>query len=268
MLDSLLFAKIVTSVCAVVALSLIAEHVSPRTAGILSGYPIGAAITLFFYGLEISPSFASRGAVYTPLGLIAVQSFLYSYVTISSILRRKTLPLAAIASVLVFLAVSWLMQLLSVGPITVSLGAAASIPVFLFLMHHIPDSTIEQAIAISHRVLLVRALIAAAIIVLIISLARTLGPQWAGVLSAFPSTILPLVIIVHATYGKHHAHTILKHAPRGLGAIIAYALTVHVTYPTIGIYAGTGAAFGSATVYLIVYSAAVRMAGRWGPHHS
>ena len=33
----------------------VAERVSPRVAGLLSGYPLGAAIALFFMGLEIGP---------------------------------------------------------------------------------------------------------------------------------------------------------------------------------------------------------------------
>lgn len=63
---------------------------------------------------------------------------------------------------------------------------------------------------------------------------------------------------MHVTYGKHHAHTILKNVPKGLGAIIAYALTVYFTYPTLNVAAGTLAAFGSATVYLLLYVFVVR----------
>ena len=34
----------------------------------LSGYPLGTAITLAFIGLEISPDFAARSAIYTLAG--------------------------------------------------------------------------------------------------------------------------------------------------------------------------------------------------------
>ena len=52
-MDSLLLAKIATAIIAVVGLSLVAERVSPRVAGILSGYPLGTAIALFFIGIEL-----------------------------------------------------------------------------------------------------------------------------------------------------------------------------------------------------------------------
>ncbi len=55
-MDSLLLAKIATAIIAVVGLSLVAERVSPRVAGILSGYPLGTAIALFLSALSwVSP---------------------------------------------------------------------------------------------------------------------------------------------------------------------------------------------------------------------
>ncbi len=68
---------LVVTVAVVLLLSLVTEHVSPRVAGILAGYPLGAAIALFFIGLESSPEFASNSAVYTMMGLVATQSFVY-----------------------------------------------------------------------------------------------------------------------------------------------------------------------------------------------
>ena len=63
--DFVFLAKLISSVSIVVLLSWVAEHVSPKVAGLLSGYPLGAAIALSFYGLEMSPEFASKSAVYT-----------------------------------------------------------------------------------------------------------------------------------------------------------------------------------------------------------
>ena len=71
--DAVFVAKLMSSVSIVVLLSWIAERVSPRVSGILSGYPLGAAIALFFYGVEISPEFAasfSRGKKWTELDMI------------------------------------------------------------------------------------------------------------------------------------------------------------------------------------------------------
>jgi hypothetical protein len=44
--------KIAVAVLMVVGLSVLAERVSTRFAGVVSGYPLGADITLYFYRLE------------------------------------------------------------------------------------------------------------------------------------------------------------------------------------------------------------------------
>ena len=54
-MEFILFVKLLVSVILVLTLSAVAEHISPRAAGLLAGYPAGAAITLFFIGLDVSP---------------------------------------------------------------------------------------------------------------------------------------------------------------------------------------------------------------------
>ena len=54
---SVLFIKLIVSIALVLTLSAVAEHVSPRAAGLLAGYPAGAAITLFFIGLDLGADY-------------------------------------------------------------------------------------------------------------------------------------------------------------------------------------------------------------------
>jgi hypothetical protein len=76
---TLFLIKLVVVITVVVGLSIIAEHGSPRLAGLLSGYPTGSAITLFFFGLELSPQFAAHSAVYNMIGMVAMQVLIYAY---------------------------------------------------------------------------------------------------------------------------------------------------------------------------------------------
>jgi len=78
-MEFILFVKFSVSIILVLTLSAVAEHISPRAAGLLAGYPAGAAITLFFFGLDISPEFASDSAVYTMMGLVATEAFVFCY---------------------------------------------------------------------------------------------------------------------------------------------------------------------------------------------
>lgn len=250
---SLIIAKIIATVGAVVGLSLAAEHASPKVAGLLSGYPMGAAIVLFFYGVEVNPEFAAESSVYTLVGMIASLSFMFFYYLASLHLTVLPILFSTVISLTGFFIITWLIHYL---PLTISSALIAllcSLMLFLYLFRKIKNVAIKNRVQMTHTILLVRALVAATIILLVIGAGTVVGPTWAGLFSAFPCTFLPLILIVHYTYDREHVHTIIKNVPRGLGAVIMYVLTVFFAYPLYGVYRGTLMAFGTATVYMLIY---------------
>jgi hypothetical protein len=76
-MTGLLLYKIGITMMAVLGLSFVAEKISTRLAGLLSGYPIGTAIILHFYGLEYGAQFAADAAIFNLCGLFASQCFAY-----------------------------------------------------------------------------------------------------------------------------------------------------------------------------------------------
>ncbi len=130
---NLLIAKIVITVAFILVLAWIAEKASPRIAGILSGYPIGTALVLFFYGLQFGPEFTVATVPYNLLGHASALAFAYFYFlgarssSINSILFSSILALAGYS--LVATGLSYL-QLSLAGSVVVS---AVSIALFSFL---------------------------------------------------------------------------------------------------------------------------------------
>ncbi len=257
------FIKTATAIFMVVVLSLLAEVVSPRFAGILSGYPLGAAISLFFMGFEISPEFASGSALYTSVGLVATQVFAYSYYRASLAATRLhwglDIPFASLAGLAGFFIPASLLRMLAVSIVTAMLLPTGFIILFIHLFKGIDNVKIEKRVDINLRLLLLRSIFAAAAIVIITSTAKLVGPRWAGLFSAFPITMLPLVVIIHFTYGPKHVYSILKNVPRGLGSLVIYSLAVFFFYPSCGIYVGTVMAYALATLYLIVVQVTLNM---------
>lgn len=249
--------KIAVTVTMVLALSLIAERVSPRAAGLLSGYPLGAAIALFFIGLEISPEFAAESAVYTLAGLAASQAFVYGYYVASRRAVGRGLLASTAAGLAGYFAAAWLLRLVPFSRGLAVLAAVGSMVVFVRCFRGIRDVAIARSVRLTPAILLLRAAFAAGIIIAITAAAQAVGPAWAGLFSAFPTALLPLMLIVHMTYDKAHVHTIIKHFPLGIGSLITYGLSVSYLYPACGVGWGTLAAFGLATVYLLVYGAVV-----------
>ncbi len=59
----------------VLSLSYIAEKVSPRISGILSGLPVGSAITLLFFAIENGVDYVTKVALYNIHGIFAALAF-------------------------------------------------------------------------------------------------------------------------------------------------------------------------------------------------
>ena len=250
---SILLIKLIVSVALVLTLSAVAEHVSPKAAGLLAGYPAGAAITLFFIGMDIDTEFAAESAVYTMMGLVATEAFVYCYFKSSLHFTRYTIVLSSASAIVGYFVVAWLLQFISLNKFVAALIPIASIFMFVYLFRQIQNATIRQRVKLTPRILFLRAFLAGFMILIIIGTAKFVGARWAGLFSAFPSTLYPLILIVHLTYDKTHVHTIIKNFPMGLGSLITYSLCVSIVYPTSGIYFGTAISLAAASVYLIVY---------------
>lgn len=256
---TLVLIKMGTAVLLVVLLSFVAEVVGTRLAGILSGYPLGAALTLFFIGYDLSPEFAAESAPFTCLGLIATQVFAYCYYRGSLLAERHGKALQILCATMGGLAGYFLAASVLQG-VRVNLFLALLLPILaIALFHHllrsVADSEIQSRTRMNLKVVLFRAFFAGCVIVLITFTAKAVGPSWAGLFAAFPMTVLPVLVIIHFTYDAGHVHAILKNFPKGLGALIAYSLAVALCYPGYGIYVGTAVAYGVATLYLVLLHA-------------
>ena len=260
---TLLFAKLAVSISVVLGLSILAERTGPRAAGVLSGYPLGTAILLYFIGLEQGVVFATESAVYALPGLIATLAFLYAYYLTSRLLsdRRMILQIlvSSVAAFGAFMFVSWICQQIQFTRISGAVTLLVAMIVALILFRGIENVRILNRVRLTRRIVLFRAVLAALIVLGISGIAAWIGPKWAGLFSGFPVTLYPMMLILHASYGIGPLHTVIRNFPRGMGSLWIYILAVTFTYPVWGINVGTLLSFAAATVYLIAYSTLVWM---------
>lgn len=254
--------KLVVTIVTVLTLSAVAERVSPRVAGVLSGYPLGAAIALFFMGVEIGPGFAGESAVYTQVGLVALQLFVYVYFRVSAALPQRGILISSLAALGAYFGASVVLHLIPFSAAGALLMPLASVFVFVFLFRRIENVPIARSVRFTWAVLALRAGLAALMIIAVTGAARAVGPAWAGLFAAFPIALFPLMLIVHMTYGKSQVHTIIKNFPLGIGALMAYTVSVAALYPSVGVGWGTLLSFGAATLYLLLYGAVLQRVRR------
>lgn len=249
-MTGLLLYKICITMLAVLGLSFVAEKISARLAGLLSGYPIGTAIILHFYGLEYGPQFAADAAIFNLCGLLASQCFAYTYYRAS----KKTSSLAAtsILALAGYLVPAFIVSKTDPNRLTAVAIAIIATTLFCILFRGSRHGQTAKPKTWSTRLVAGRLILTATLVLGVTEIADIVGPGWAGIFSAFPVALFPLVFLMHKEYGAATARTILGNFPFGLWSVIAYALTVSLLYPIYGVIPGTLIGFAAATAVLAV----------------
>jgi hypothetical protein len=256
-LTGILIAKIAVTMVVVVGLSLIAEHVSTRLAGILAGYPHGIAIVLYFIGLEQGVEFAAQASIYAIGGLAANILLAYVYFLICRQPRWINLFLASVGGVAAFLSFSFILTQFKINQLVASLVAVTMIILVAALLRGVKNIPIGQRVRIRYLDIFLRALLATMIVLMITQAAYVIGPDWAGLLAGFPVVTFPLLLIIHIQYGQQQIATMVKNYPFGLMSLVVFTLTVSFAFPTFGMNLGTLIGFIVATIYLVVQSSLV-----------
>jgi len=249
-LSLILVLKIAVTMIAVVGLSLIAEHLSTRLAGILAGFPHGIAIVLYFIGIEQGTEFAAQASIYAIGGLAANVLLAYAYFLLCRSANRGNLVLASIGSVTAFLCAATILYQLKIDQFNATVIAGGTIAVVGLLLRHVDNTHITGKTKIRLVDILLRAVLATAIVLTITQMAYLIGPNWSGLLAGFPVVTFPLLLIVHSQHGKEPVATIVKNYPFGLTSLIVFTVIVSFAYPVFGMNLGTLIGLACAIIYL------------------
>ncbi len=256
--------KIVLSAGMVITVTFTAERVSPRLAGVMVGFPLGAGLTLFFIGIEQGPRFAAESSLWSIEGILALLGFCWCYrkgTQIFAVNTKASLVLSCLLGLVGYVATATAVRfVLPDNP----LARTLIVVLFLFLpavaFRKAALSNIKEKAAFSWGMIVVRAVFAAFVILSVTGLASFLGPSWSGLLAAFPTVILPSVMILHFHYGGESVPAFFRDTPLAMPAIIVFSLAVHWTFPAMGVWGGTFFSYGFALFYLMLYECKLRTA--------
>lgn len=113
---------------------------------------------------------------------------------------------------------------------------------------------INKSIKTSIGDILFRSVLTITIFLTVTSLPKYAPANIAGIFSAFPTILLPLLLIIHFRHSNLQARTIIKNTPFGLNSVVIYSLVVYFSYGEIGILYGTILALISSVLYVIIQS--------------
>lgn len=253
-MDFALIASILTkalwSGSVVLVMAAIAERVSPRMAGVLSGMPLSAVIVYFFVGHDMGIEFAVASVPHGVAAFTATLAYVLAYYFASRKLTRFAVAGSTLFGVAAFFIVAFILAaipftLIGATSVTVAVMAGS-----IWLFRRIEFVTVETPVRYTARLLLARGGIAALLIVIVITVAEMLEPKWTGILAGFPTTFLPTLLILHVTYGVANTHAMMRSFPIGMGSILLFILSVTLTYPQWGVYSGTAASLAISLVYI------------------
>ena len=253
--DTWLLAKVLWSAAIVLGLAAIAERVSTRIAGILSGAPLNAVLVYLFVGHEKGVDYVVSSVPHGVAAFTATLAFVLTYYWVSSWLRIGTAVGSAAIGMLAFIAVAALLAILPFNLASAIGTTLCSLLLAIWLFRQIEFAQEGKPVRYTWRLWLLRGGLAAGLIVTVISFAEILGSRWTGLLTGFPSTLMPTLLIIHMAYGRASTHAMIQKFPVGMVSIILYILSVPLTFKLFGIYGGTAASLVVSVVYLTVVMA-------------
>lgn len=250
--ETSLLAKALWSIAIVLMLTFVAERVSTRAAGLLSGAPMTVLLLHYFVGVDKGTAFIIESIPHGIASFSATLAFLLGYYAVSTLPMRFTAVTGALTGCIAFVAVA---AVLAEIPFTIPSALTLTLLIAGFsvwLFRHIKFARVEQPVRYTTRLLLLRGTFTGLLLVSVIGLAQLLGPRWTGLLGGFPATLLPTVLILHLTYGTTSTHNVVRNFPVGLGAILLYMLSAPVTLSRWGLVGGIVISLAISVAYLSV----------------
>jgi len=248
----MLLLKIIIAAVVVITLAEIAERANAKTAAIVAGLPIGSALVLYFYAIEFGVEYSAQVSSYNILGLSASLSFVIGYY-LGSKIEKYSLIFALLSGLIMYTFVAFVLSLLYVSsaliPVAILLG---SIIVAQRIVQNIAVSEIDEKKKLTIIEIGVRTFIAVFTVVVVSSAPYFFDKELSGVLSSFPSAILPLFIILHVKYSKEVVYGIIKHLPYTYIGIMLYSLIIGDLYILFGENVGTIIGLSISIGYLLV----------------
>ena len=249
-----LLVKTVITGATIVAASVAAERAGPIIGGLIIALPVSAGPGYVFLARQASDAFIAQSALYTFAATAVTAIFLAVYVRVAQ-------RLGAIASILLALAV-WtaltaLLQRLDLVWWSALLLNVAAFAAALRATRDYAGTSLPTSRRIGGRDLLMRALLAGALVATVVTLSDLLGPRLTGSTLTFPVTLTTLGLIMHWRYGGAVAARAMRGALAAMPCFAACILTLHL----LAVPLGAPRALAAALVVSLTASALL-LAGR------
>lgn len=254
----LLIVKSIAVVALVLSLSYIAEKVSPKVSGILSGLPVGSSITLVFFAVENGVDYVTKVALYNIHGLFAALAFSIGYYISTFYKGKFEIFMSLLISFIAYLVIAFILAYVPPHVVLTPLIVITLMLIATIYFAKKENFIIDKKVKITVSDIIFRSLLTISIFLIISSLPKYVPSNIAGIFSSFPTILLPLMLIIHFRHSRLQARTVIKNTPFGLSSVVIYSLVVYFSYAKIGIIFGTIIALIASVLYVVIQGKVLR----------
>ena len=254
----LLIVKSIAVVALVLSLSYIAEKVSPKVSGILSGLPVGSSITLLFFAVENGVDYVTKVALYNIHGLFAALAFSIGYYISTFYKGKFEIFMSLLISFIAYLTIAFVLAYVPPHVVLTPLIVITLMLIASIYFAKKENFAIDKKVKTSISDIFFRSLLTISIFLVISSLPKYVPSNIAGIFSSFPTILLPLMLIIHFRHSRLQARTVIKNTPFGLSSVVIYSLVVYFAYAKIGIVFGTIVALIASVLYVVIQGKVLR----------
>jgi hypothetical protein len=217
--------KLLLTPLLIAALTLIGRRWGPAASGAIAGLPLTSGPVSLFLALEQGKTFATQAALATLAGLIAVAVFCFAYWFVAP---RANWIASTVVGIAVFLVAVSVLLFAPSRLLPTFIVVVAFIALIFFNMPSTAKYSDNDSVALPHPKwdLPLRMAIATALVFVLTTLARKLGPQLTGVLSPFPVFGSVLTAFAHRQLGVKNARRVLRGVVLGSFAFAVFFLCV------------------------------------------
>lgn len=252
----LIIVKILISISMVLILAEIAKRVNPALSGIVSGLPLGTGMSVYFIALQEGIPFMTGGIPWGIAGLASSISFCLTYLLAGYLTAGKGrlygIVSASALSIMVFALTGYWIQVFTFSLIPSIIFFALFFVINLYIVYRIriiPKKVFSKKWGLGRDLL--RGIIVALIILIITGLPRILGGRWAGILSSFPSTLFPLLLLLHFEHDDSLYPSVIKGFSYGITTLVVFYTGCFFILPRFGLNTGMLIVFFISVIYLV-----------------
>lgn len=222
--------KLVLTPLLIAFATLVQRRFGGVVGGLVAGLPLTSAPVSVFLAIQFGAPFASRAAVASLLGSVAMSGFCVAYARAA---RSFEWPVALTIGALVFGIVGGGLSQL---PLDLLPASALAVPALSLAVAVIGQpQTRVRPIAPPTWDLPARMAVAGTAVVLITTFADTLGPKWSGLFATLPVFAGGMGAFSHRHGGAAAAHAVMRGISVGAFGAAAFFITLGVSLPRTGL---------------------------------